>query len=325
MINIFDCGARGGKHRSWQKFGLPFKYFAFEPEPEEVDRLTQSPEDDMEIVPFALGRADEARMLHVYEQADLSSFFRFDGTQTYRYDDTIEPISEIELKCVSLDSYAEQTGHKPDFLSIDAQGASLEILLGAEKHCLSDLMGLRCEVEFIPLYKGASMFEDILKFLRSSGFTLLRLESCGPGAWGGSTDMNKWSRHQFDALPVWGDAIFVNSSAISRILSQETVNSISVEKLAYTILFCIHNSAGFYGMEILDQLYHAVPDWTKRLPSELNEQLANQVRAYLDITPIRRADVPGETGYGIHAEWIEQSPSKLDASVQQKISALYAL
>jgi len=80
----------------------------------------------------------------------------------------------VRVRTTSVDAYAK--GDAPDVLSIDAQGAEMRILRGAE-NTLSRVLALVTEVEFHPIYEHQGLLEDQIPFLRAHGFRLAGIEN----------------------------------------------------------------------------------------------------------------------------------------------------
>lgn len=79
----------------------------------------------------------------------------------------------VKIDTHSLDElFAAKEIPSVDFLSIDAQGAELDIINGANKLVESGTLGVVCEVEFSELYEGQAMFGDIHTALSQRGFRL---------------------------------------------------------------------------------------------------------------------------------------------------------
>ena len=96
-------------------------------------------------------------------------------------------MEHLELEAWTLDQIlVRQGGHlpPPDYLSIDTQGAELEVLrAGAgtlERHALSVFV----EVRFAPTYDGQAMSSALEAYLRGWGFRLASLEVFEAKAWG---------------------------------------------------------------------------------------------------------------------------------------------
>src|ERR1700733_10279150 len=86
----------------------------------------------------------------------------------------VEKTHAVEAR--RLDDMPELEG--TDFLKVDVQGAELMVFEGAAR-ILENALVVDTEVQFVPLYKGASQFGEIDSFLRSKGFLLHRLMQSG--------------------------------------------------------------------------------------------------------------------------------------------------
>lgn len=81
---------------------------------------------------------------------------------------------EIKVKTWSLPQVIEEFDlPPPDFLSIDAQGAELDILKGAESLFEKSILGTITEGEFFELYDGQGLFHEQLEFYLQHGFRLI--------------------------------------------------------------------------------------------------------------------------------------------------------
>ena len=103
--------------------------------------------------------------------------------------------------------------------SVDAQGASFDIISGGKRCLQQEALGVRCEAELTEVYLKAKRAYALGELLESLGFRLLRVERCGPGSWGISTDMNRFSVSHQDALPVWTDMIWINERLLKEQLN----------------------------------------------------------------------------------------------------------
>lgn len=252
---VFDCGGRGGLHRSWQAFPFKLNYVAFEPDADEATRLAEAQRDNSDVVsysviPKAVSNTTGKRIIKLYEQRDLTSFYSLNLSSTYRYQ-SVHLDAEIEMDCTNVDTAAKDLGRRPDFLNIDVQGASLDVIQGAAT-VLSDMIGIRCEAEFIPLYAEAPRFDQVAHHLWSRGWKLLRIETCGDGTYGVSTDMNQFSISPQDSTPAFCDCVFINDPRLNRLL--ESRDSKSRRAIVWAAAYLLHNGAGFYAMELLQRL-----------------------------------------------------------------------
>jgi FkbM family methyltransferase len=101
-------------------------------------------------------------------------------------------LREEEIDCTTLDEFAdrERIG-QVDFLKLDTQGTELDILLGGEK-LLSRVLVIRSEVEFVELYRGQKLFDDMVRELSTRGFRFVDFPGCAT----------------FNRKGIWADVIF---------------------------------------------------------------------------------------------------------------------
>jgi FkbM family methyltransferase len=282
LANVFDIGGRAGIHRSWCNFGLPVNYYCFEPDADEVKRLQIRNENNLNIIQAAIGGQTGVAKLYLYDKRDLSSLFQLDQSSTYRYKDAVLE-KTIDVDVMTLDDVVAKFGIFPQFMSVDAQGASYQILRGGLKN-LENTLGIRCEVEFFGLYHKAPLFNQVFELLVEKNFSLIRLESCGPGKFGISSEMNNYSVSPNDARPAAADAIFINKTRVKEMMAEQ-YNLQEALDVAYFIAFCIHNGCGYFGLEVLDQIktLGGTKSLFQELPKDVFNELTLQCYAYLSI------------------------------------------
>jgi len=80
------------------------------------------------------------------------------------------------VTCHRLDDILHELGHPFNyhFLKIDAQGAEYEILRGAEKFLRGNCIGVHCELFILPLYKGIKLMPEVMGYLDSFDFELVK-------------------------------------------------------------------------------------------------------------------------------------------------------
>lgn len=82
----------------------------------------------------------------------------------------------IVMELNTIDSLVMSKQISPvDFLSIDAQGAELDIINGASQLLPADIMGILCEVGFSEIYSGQPLFCDIQARLLKDNFRLCQI------------------------------------------------------------------------------------------------------------------------------------------------------
>lgn len=85
-------------------------------------------------------------------------------------------IRSIDIELNTIDSLVmSKQIHSIDFLSIDAQGAELDIINGASQVLSDTIIGVLCEVEFSEIYANQPLFCDIQSRLRKENFRLCQI------------------------------------------------------------------------------------------------------------------------------------------------------
>jgi len=105
--------------------------------------------------------------LHITSEPTASSLRRPNIAVAKRYENnsTFDVVAESEIECMTLADFAvkNEIAHI-DFIKLDTQGTELEILRGAQGF-LDRVSIIRTEVEFVDLYEGQGLFDDIVSEL----------------------------------------------------------------------------------------------------------------------------------------------------------------
>jgi len=205
------CGARGETTNRLMRALPQMKFFGFEPDAEEYQRLSTASAKGFSYFHTAVGGRDERRTLYVTRNPACSSLLRPNLALYGRFKDCapeFEVVEEKPIDVVSLDSFLAGAGvHVVDFLDLDTQGSELEILDGAQSFLEKSVVALKCEVEFAPLYEGQPLFGDVDRCLRKFGFMLFDLSR------------SRYRRANFPAYALtrgqllWGDALYLRDHA----------------------------------------------------------------------------------------------------------------
>jgi hypothetical protein len=179
-IRLYDLGAGGGTPP-------PFCMLleAVEPVNFEPDERT-AVEQGQDNLPIAIGPSHLTE-LHLNRRPTTSSLLPACRRIVDRYDwsvfghtetsifDTIEmqPVRTLGLD----EAIGELTLPSPDFIKLDVQGVTLEVLESGRK-CMADtVLGLQAEVEFLESYAGQQTFGPVQQLLEQLGFELFRLSN----------------------------------------------------------------------------------------------------------------------------------------------------
>jgi FkbM family methyltransferase len=173
---IVEVGAADGRDTERYALSSPqAQVIAFEPLPESFKVLQQRLATCSSIQAFNVAVADSVgnEKFYVGKWADTSSLLKASSTNT-NYDSYTSPTQAIDVNVVTLDSFCKENDiGQIDLLKMDAQGAELRILQGAVSLLKSSSIRIiYCEVNFLEIYTGSPLFEDISLFLRQHGFGL---------------------------------------------------------------------------------------------------------------------------------------------------------
>lgn len=148
----------------------------------------------VKLLPYCIAGAEGTQDFYLTESGFGSSLFPVNE----RYNDfaSVDTYGEltveeghvlsrvVPVEVTTLDAVC-QTGAdvpSPDFLSIDAEGAELDILEGASRTLRADVLWVKTEAWIHEVYKGARTFPETLAYLHSMGFDLVQMEPYGPHA-----------------------------------------------------------------------------------------------------------------------------------------------
>lgn len=106
--------------------------------------------------------------------AQYTMFTRKDKAQIWGKHTRV--VKSVDIEINTLDGlYETRKVPSADFLSVDAQGAELDIINGASIMLKSSVVGIVCEVEFAELYAGQPLFCDTQDRLRKDNFRLCQI------------------------------------------------------------------------------------------------------------------------------------------------------
>ena len=132
--------------------------------------------------------------LFITRGAEASSLRRPNKTVAERCGpDIFEVVGEATIDCITLAEFvAANSMPHIDFLKIDTQGTEIEILKSGP---LDRISIIRTEAEFVEIYEGQALFDDIQRELSSRGFRFIEFTDEG----------------LLDGKRIWADALFIRS------------------------------------------------------------------------------------------------------------------
>ena len=176
---ILDVGANVGQYASlMRKFGFQGQIISFEPMRAAFAALTSAASLDPLWKPnhFALGDADTESEINIAGNSISSSIL-----EILPLHQTVAPksvfVQKEKIVVKRLDSVFSDFYQQGDkiLLKIDTQGYEKRVLQGGEKS-LADVKGVQLEMSLVELYKGETLFTDMIAFLKERSFQLYSLE-----------------------------------------------------------------------------------------------------------------------------------------------------
>ena len=141
---------------------------AFEPSPQEYERLKQLNKPNTTILPYAVGDGNAAT-LHICQAPGMTSLLTPDPEvleHFHRFQRYGTVLKTEEIKTHRLDDILEPGAI--DFLKIDIQGGEVNAFKGASA-LLNQSLVVHTEVQFVPFYKEQPLFGEIDIQLRNHG------------------------------------------------------------------------------------------------------------------------------------------------------------
>jgi FkbM family methyltransferase len=247
-VILADVGATGNPKGVWREAEVYSRFILFDPDPRasivaSVDTTT--------VFPGGLWSGKGQKTLTLAANPEASTCFNFnsDVLDEFLNADLNRSVGEVQISVDTMDNVLSSGNLWPDFIKVDAEGADLEILKGAENALAKNCFGVFVEVSFAERHKGAPLFGEIDKFLRERNFILMDIF---PERWIRKNNVTGiFTRHQV----VWGDALFVISRAefLRRmgLVDSSTRRSMFAKFLFILMLYQLYD----YADEIIEQSY----------------------------------------------------------------------
>ncbi|MBT8340863.1 MAG: FkbM family methyltransferase [Desulfatitalea sp.] len=231
-ITVLDVGCRGGLPEELDPLRRIVHHIGFDADEKECERMNAQSHDlyRRDIFPVFVGGQNGDADFHQFSSRGESSgllpdprFAALFAGPNFVVDRT------MRVKTTTLDSFflSNPALSRPDMIKLDTQGTELSILKGAEA-CLKTASMVEVEVEFLPLYEGQALFEDVLAFMRSHGFELLFLNR----VFQQRRAFTGWSKGQL----TFGDALFARREDHLDAIDDEAVKKYIVLLLNYGYL-----------------------------------------------------------------------------------------
>lgn len=176
---VFDIGANKGQYAlSLIKAGYVGKMVSFEPlrDPFGKLKVTASHYKNWEVVNVALGSHCGREEMNVSKNLVSSSILEITGISTNAAEGSNYVGKEI-IEMTTLDNVLGRCKSKHDrlFVKIDVQGFEKQVLDGAIDS-LDKIIGLQLELSLSELYKGQTLYKEMIEYLQNKGFIMVYLD-----------------------------------------------------------------------------------------------------------------------------------------------------
>jgi FkbM family methyltransferase len=184
------------------------------------------------VLNSALSDSTKKVEFHLCKKQEVSSIFppNFDFLNKFPDSERFKVQKNIRLNTDTLNNQLIKVGvNEVDFIKIDTQGYELPILQGSYDY-LDSVIGLEIEVEFVEMYKGQPLFDEVDGFVKSKNFSLVDLKRYFWKRKGTGNTTNKKGQL------IFGDALYFKTPEqilkISNINQEKIIRSIYIY-LAY--------------------------------------------------------------------------------------------
>ena len=249
---VIDAGGRYGLHPTWKSFSGEVKYYLFEPDLTESERLIEKYSErlnDIKVLNLALDQFDgTVQISQLRNRAMSTSSIRNPVSSSFLAErlGEVEIINRFEVVSRSIDSFSSENQLEVDFLKLDTEGSEYEILLGASDQLRSHVLGIRVEVSFDFIFEGKKLFSSISDYLLDNGFFLVNFDYTGRGDY-----QNEFVNvdRPYGVLTT-SDAVFLKRKLLVLNSEEDQSYSKEIRCLKYAA-FCFLNNAPDVALDML--------------------------------------------------------------------------
>jgi FkbM family methyltransferase len=265
---VLDAGARYGLHPTWAGLRGVAEFHLFEMDEVEANRLKAKYQNDRDIkvYPIALYSTDATLEFGISEHQALNSLFETNERLLEEHDymkRDFAPSGRRQVEARSVDSLFKDTSIH--FMKLDCEGAEFDILKGADAVLGNSVLGVRSEVLFAQVYKGAALFGELNAHMIERGFELLNLDYTGAGNKGGKFTLLRQYGRLISSDAVWivgndrlwsnrGERLTADVIRIALFLMENGATDIAVETLLRAVT---KEGVSFDGLE-QDRVFRAL-------------------------------------------------------------------
>lgn len=195
--NVFDIGAHVGRFAlAASKFWPSAKIYCFEPFSDSFKTLQANLENqNCVIYNTAISSIESKSIFYINKNSETNSILKPISTNSIVDIETLN-VNKLEVETLTLDNFFTSLNiENIDFLKIDTQGATFEVLTGASKLLQEKrIRVIQCEVEFVTIYENEKLFNHIWSLLESFQYKLYSLFNL---------------HYEVNGRLSWADAVFI--------------------------------------------------------------------------------------------------------------------
>lgn len=175
---VIDVGANEGQYaKNIFKNGYKGIVHSFEPISSAFQILEKSAlkNELWHVSQMAIGSKEENRVINISQNIVSSSIYEV-GEISLAAEPLTKIVRQENVQVTTIDRFfrGDMSLKGAVFLKLDVQGYELEALKGALQS-LNMITLLQVELSFVPVYKHAPLFIEIVSFLKKQGFELFTL------------------------------------------------------------------------------------------------------------------------------------------------------
>jgi len=177
---VVDVGAHHGDYvAELRDSGYTGRVISFEPLPLSFEILQRRAIKDGNwlCVQSALGAEVSKREMFISRRITSSSLLPMEKSHLDAAPDSAVVTTEIvDVKPLEFFLGDIIQPRERIFLKVDVQGYEMHVLRGAHQ-LMSQIKAMEIELSFVPMYKGAPSFHDVLEYLERQNYVLLSLKN----------------------------------------------------------------------------------------------------------------------------------------------------
>lgn len=220
-------------------------------------------DSELHVLPYALGDVCKSGVLNInYDpytssllEKNLSydSFYMFNHDHDYIMGETSKTMDKRDVELVSIDHIFKlnsSTFPKPDFLSIDVEGAEYGVIKGASETMKCSILAINAEVSFHPFHEDQKSFSELCAILSDFGFYFASFANSN-----GNIYMEEMAPYRYPiglrgaGFHILSEALFLRKiDIVEDMFPESSTRYINLRKLAFISI--VYNQIE-YGLECL--------------------------------------------------------------------------